>query len=250
MISRILIAIIASTLLFSMGALGGGGAKKIDEPPRKRCTEAELLFGVVEETPQPPRKRWAGPHAYENEDSDESAEEVITQHTTKSRTQTDEAPIKTNLYVTNLMAEAKGGNLEAMFKLADLLFKGREGLEVDEQQGLALLVAAAEKGYLKAQELLGRAYEYGLYGLQADDAQAAEWYQRAINNGRGLKRAREGLQRVMQRQVPATATTVAQAPVPTPPPAPTLIRQVVRDPSRPYVLVLRTVQALQGSGKQ
>jgi hypothetical protein len=227
----------------------------MEQPPRKLCAEADHFFGVwpeeLAEVAEPPIKRWAQGEedvvearpANTNrqrprEEAEESEDEVINHVPSKSRAPAQEAP-HTNRHVADLMARVESGDLEAAFKLAELYLEGRQELDVDTDRGLALLVIAAENGYLRAQEYLGRIHEFGLHGLQIDDAQALEWYQRAVRNGRGLKKARQGLERVRQRQTPPVIPTpvLALAPAPTAT-IPQLVLSVVRHSQKSTVLII------------
>lgn len=57
------------------------------------------------------------------------------------------------------------------------------GLEVDMPLGLALLEQAATLGEISSAIQLGRAYEFGLEGLEPDPAIAAKWYVLAAKAG-------------------------------------------------------------------
>ena len=78
-------------------------------------------------------------------------------------------------------AEAKKNNAEGYYHLSRLVKNGAR-TDADRQRALTLLRAAAERGQPHAQYELGTRYEKGI-GVEADPAQARQWYEKAASQG-------------------------------------------------------------------
>ena len=78
-------------------------------------------------------------------------------------------------------ADAKKNNADGYYRLSRLVKHGAT-TETDRQRALTLLRAAAERGQPHAQYQLGTRYEKGI-GVEADAAQARQWYEKAASNG-------------------------------------------------------------------
>ena len=75
---------------------------------------------------------------------------------------------------------------------ADLYLKAINCFHLhDDAQGAIYLKEAAEKGHIKAQMLMGSAYEFGT-GVKRDCAQALYWYHKAEENGYAFATTRIG----------------------------------------------------------
>lgn len=78
-----------------------------------------------------------------------------------------------------LMTLAKGGNAEALYEMAEVYFKGLNGLEQSPQKALELLEKAAAQDYPSALYRLGNFYLYGKCGVKQDGYKAIALIQRA-----------------------------------------------------------------------
>ena len=78
-----------------------------------------------------------------------------------------------------LITLAKGGNAEALYELAEVYFKGLNGLEQSPQKALELLEKAAAQDYPLALYRLGNFYLYGKCGIKQNGYKAIALIQRA-----------------------------------------------------------------------
>lgn len=81
--------------------------------------------------------------------------------------------------IQELMTLAKGGNAEALYELAEVYFKGLNGLEQSPQKALELLEKAAAQDYPPALYRLGNFYLHGKCGVKQDGYKAIALIQRA-----------------------------------------------------------------------
>lgn len=86
-----------------------------------------------------------------------------------------------------LLMAADSGDAPAMYELSLLIYNNavKESFTVqnaDPKKAFELCLKSAEKGYPKAQLLLGNMYAGGT-GVKADPAEAEKWYERAMRNG-------------------------------------------------------------------
>lgn len=77
--------------------------------------------------------------------------------------------------------EARGGNLEAIYKMGDYHANG-VCLDADRDQALLLYIAAAERGYLKGQKKVAEIYYKGEW-VEKNYEQALHWYDLAGRQG-------------------------------------------------------------------
>lgn len=77
---------------------------------------------------------------------------------------------------------AEQGNVNAQFNLA-IAYKNGIGLAKDEAEAVRLFGKAAAQGDAEAQTVVGRIYEYGLFGVKKNERQAEAWYQKAADQG-------------------------------------------------------------------
>lgn len=90
---------------------------------------------------------------------------------------------KNDQQVMNLFTRAaQNGNAEAQFNLAMNYSQGLNGAPKNEAEAFKWAQASANQGYAQAERFLGACYEYG-FGVQADQAQAKIWYDKAIAQG-------------------------------------------------------------------
>ena len=71
---------------------------------------------------------------------------------------------------------------EAEMRIGDLYAEGK-GVEEDDAQTVIWYRKAAEAGSVKAQLMLGAAYEWKFWHLQQDRSQALQWYLKAADQG-------------------------------------------------------------------
>lgn len=80
-----------------------------------------------------------------------------------------------------LSAEADNGHARAQF-LTGVMYRDGLGVDSDEEQGLALIEAAAEQELMEAQAALGRMYAEG-EGVGENDRMAYLWFHDAVEQG-------------------------------------------------------------------
>lgn len=79
-------------------------------------------------------------------------------------------------------AGAGEGDVDAMFRLGQLYFRGSKDLEQNYGEACSWFILAAEQGHVKAKYALGLMYENG-WGGKADVGEAVKWYQKAAQAG-------------------------------------------------------------------
>ena len=90
---------------------------------------------------------------------------------------------KNDQQVMNLFTRAaENGNAEAQFNLAMNYSQGIYGAPKNPQAAFKWAEASAKQGYAQAERFLGACYQYG-FGVEANAAQAQEWYKRAEAQG-------------------------------------------------------------------
>ncbi|MCQ8118708.1 tetratricopeptide repeat protein [Methylomonas rosea] len=77
---------------------------------------------------------------------------------------------------------ADRGNAQAQAKLASLYLLGREGFEKDEHKAAEWMEKAANQGLLDAQVVMGAMYDRGM-GVISDRDKATDWYEKAAKQG-------------------------------------------------------------------
>ena len=81
----------------------------------------------------------------------------------------------------NLRANAKAGNVEAMYELGDSLDEGKDGV-TNDPEALSWFEKAAAKGNIDAAARAAYMYDEG-EGTKIDDIKAAQLYLKAANGG-------------------------------------------------------------------
>lgn len=84
--------------------------------------------------------------------------------------------------VTLMTRAADSGNAEAQFNLALYYSKGLYQTAKDQKESFRWAKLAADQGYAQAERFVGACYEYG-FGVPANQAAAALWYNRAAAQG-------------------------------------------------------------------
>ena len=87
-----------------------------------------------------------------------------------------------------IKASAKQGDAMAQAKLASLYLLGRDGLEKDEKEAAQWMQKAANQGLVDAQVVMGALYDRGV-GVEADRDKATQWYEKAAAQGHGTSLA-------------------------------------------------------------
>lgn len=77
---------------------------------------------------------------------------------------------------------AEQGDPKAMYHISHLYYLGVGGAPRDAEKASQLIHAAANKGYIVAQQQLAHNYERGLYG-HIDNESAVSWYAMAAKGG-------------------------------------------------------------------
>ncbi|MBG1231543.1 tetratricopeptide repeat protein [Aestuariivirga litoralis] len=77
---------------------------------------------------------------------------------------------------------ALNGNLDAQYRLAQLVMRGAAGVKIDKATGIKLIAAAAQKGHMLSENQYGAILENG-DGLPKDEKQAGVWYLKAAEQG-------------------------------------------------------------------
>lgn len=83
---------------------------------------------------------------------------------------------------------AEQGDAKAQAKLASLYLLGREGMQVDEKLAAEWMEKAANQGLIDAQVVMGAMYDRGL-GVTGDRDKATHWYEKAAAKGHGTSLA-------------------------------------------------------------
>jgi len=90
--------------------------------------------------------------------------------------------------VTAIREAAEQGNATAQAKLASLYLLGRDGVEKDEKLAAEWMEKAANQGIVDAQVVMGAFYDRGL-GVVGDRDKATQWYEKAAAKGHGTSLA-------------------------------------------------------------
>lgn len=90
--------------------------------------------------------------------------------------------------VSDIRATAEQGNAKAQAKLGALYLLGREGVEKDEKLAAEWMEKAANQGIVDAQVVMGALYDRGL-GVVSDRDKASQWYEKAAAKGHGTSLA-------------------------------------------------------------
>lgn len=83
---------------------------------------------------------------------------------------------------------AAQGDALAQAKLASLYLLGREGFEKDEQLAAEWMEKAANQGLVDAQVVMAAMYDKGM-GVVGDRDKATQWYEKAAAKGHGTSLA-------------------------------------------------------------
>lgn len=97
--------------------------------------------------------------------------------------------LQTNLVLAESVKElAAQGNALAQAKLASLYLLGREGIDKDEQKAAEWMEKAANQGLVDAQVVMGAMYDRGM-GVIGDRDKSNHWYEKAAAHGHGTSLA-------------------------------------------------------------
>lgn len=77
---------------------------------------------------------------------------------------------------------ADQGEAAAQFSLSNMYLQGR-GVKQDELEAVRLLVLSSEQNYDKALHMMGFSWQFGAFGLKADEQTAVGYFKRAVSNG-------------------------------------------------------------------
>ncbi|MGZ4957669.1 MAG: tetratricopeptide repeat protein [Methylomonas sp.] len=83
---------------------------------------------------------------------------------------------------------AAQGDAQAQAKLASLYLLGREGFEKDEKLAAEWMEKAADQGLVDAQVVMAAMYDKGM-GVAGDRDKATQWYEKAAAKGHGTSLA-------------------------------------------------------------
>lgn len=83
---------------------------------------------------------------------------------------------------------AEQGNAQAQAKLASLYLLGRDGFEKDEKLAAEWMEKAANQGLVDAQVVMAAMYDKGM-GVVGDRDKATQWYEKAAAKGHGTSLA-------------------------------------------------------------
>lgn len=83
---------------------------------------------------------------------------------------------------------AEQGDAQAQAKLASLYLLGREGFEKDEKLAAEWMEKAANQGLVDAQVVMAAMYDKGM-GVVGDRDKATQWYEKAAAKGHGTSLA-------------------------------------------------------------
>lgn len=81
-----------------------------------------------------------------------------------------------------LADRAAAGDADAQFEYGRSLLTGKFGLKSNPRQAALWLKAAALRGHVRAQSILGWCYEKGM-GVEKSEREARDWYARAAGQG-------------------------------------------------------------------
>lgn len=84
--------------------------------------------------------------------------------------------------------KADQGNPQAQAQLASRYLLGRDGVEKDENLAAQWMEKAANQGIVDAQVVMGALYDRGI-GVVADRDKATKWYEKAAAQGHGTSLA-------------------------------------------------------------
>lgn len=84
--------------------------------------------------------------------------------------------------------QAEQGDAHAQAKLASLYLLGRDGFEKDDKQAAEWMEKAANQGLVDAQVVMGAMYDKG-QGVVGDRDKATQWYEKAAAKGHGTSLA-------------------------------------------------------------
>lgn len=79
------------------------------------------------------------------------------------------------------LQSANQGEECAQLHLADIFEKGKDGIQQDYNEALKWYIKASEKGSLKANQRIGRFYEFGM-GVRKSFTEALKWYQKDVTD--------------------------------------------------------------------
>jgi len=100
--------------------------------------------------------------------------------------------------LAKIQAAAAQGDPESMVAIGMLMISG-QGMPKDPQKGMELLTAAAEKGYPRAQYMLGLVLGNNMLGLPTDKEKAKYWLGKAA--AQGDKKA-EAMLKIIDKEKP------------------------------------------------
>ncbi|WKJ92056.1 tetratricopeptide repeat protein [Methylomonas montana] len=103
-------------------------------------------------------------------------------------------------WAESIKESAEQGNALAQAKLASLYLLGREGFDKDEQKAAEWMEKAANQGVVDAQVIMGAMYDRGL-GVTGDRDKATRWYEKAAAQGHGTSLAILGKNEAAQGSV-------------------------------------------------
>lgn len=83
---------------------------------------------------------------------------------------------------------AEQGDAQAQAKLASLYLLGRDGFEKDEKMAAEWMEKAANQGLVDAQVVMAAMYDKGM-GVIGDRDKATQWYEKAAAKGHGTSLA-------------------------------------------------------------
>ncbi len=83
---------------------------------------------------------------------------------------------------------AERGDAQAQAKLASQYLLGRDGIEKDEKKAAEWMEKAANQGLIDAQVAIAAMYDRGL-GVTADRDKSTHWYEKAAAQGHGTSLA-------------------------------------------------------------
>jgi TPR repeat protein len=83
---------------------------------------------------------------------------------------------------------AERGDAQAQAKLASQYLLGRDGIEKDEKKAAEWMEKAANQGLIDAQVAIAAMYDRGL-GVAADRDKSTHWYEKAAAQGHGTSLA-------------------------------------------------------------
>lgn len=90
--------------------------------------------------------------------------------------------------VDAIRQSAEQGSPQAQAKLASMYLLGREGVEKDDKLAAEWMQKAANQGLVEAQVVMGALCDRGI-GVDADREKATQWYEKAAAQGHGTSLA-------------------------------------------------------------